>query len=664
MNKMARIIYSIIVMHWFLHPHSALLPKPQSTNSPDVNRPTIQTQMETLVQHIEEKTEEAEKMKELKEAAEAEKRKALEEERMLAAEKKKAKQLAVIEKLTLPEDTTARLNVKEIQISGNTLLTTNELIAEMPLVYNISKTPLLKAAPQDLYDLRTINEILTLPGQTREVSTRTIQGFIQYILSAYQDKNYGGIYVYVPRQAIKEGTKLVDDILPIKVIEATVASTRITAYDINKNQREKPLLKREILEEWSPVKPSAVLNKKELDDFVNLLNLNPDRYISATISKGAEPNSLAVGYDVYETSPWHTYIQVDNSGTPDRRYKPRLGLINTDLTGRDDRLTLMTQIAPENGIEDNYAVYGSYEVPLWTPRLRLTVYGGRSEFNTLAPGGISFLGHGSFYGGILRLNVLQHQAWFLDLLGSLSQEKSKITPSLFPSILGSDLQWQLWSIGTEIHHRDDLSQSNIAFNQYTSMDESSQDEFEKARPGSKPDFRIYTLSAMHSQFLDPYKVNRISGSYKWMDSNHRLAPAKMTTFGGMYTVRGYKEDQIVADGGSLFSVQYEYDLVKLSEKEQKMANLADVNQPVQAEAEKGWLKRLAPLCFLDGGQARVKDHTIGEKATENLLSVGVGLIGEITDNYQAAVYVGWPLKDAGSTEKGKERLNFSFIARW
>ena len=42
----------------------------------------------------------------------------------------------------------------------------------------------------------------------------------------------------------------------------------------------------------------------------------------------------------------------------------------------------------------------------------------------------------------------------------------------------------------------------------------------------------------------------------------------MTTFGGLYTVRGYQESEIVADGGIIASVQYEYDIVKAIEKEQ------------------------------------------------------------------------------------------------
>ena len=73
-----------------------------------------------------------------------------------------------------------------------------------------------------------------------------------------------------------------------------------------------------------------------------------------------------------------------------------------------------------------------YDVPLWTPRLRLNLYGGRSEFDIDGGGGIDFLGNGYFYGGKLRFNAFQEDGWFFDLTTSLSREKSKVTTSLFP----------------------------------------------------------------------------------------------------------------------------------------------------------------------------------------------------------------------------------------
>ncbi len=115
----------------------------------------------------------------------------------------------------LPEDTTALLKVKEIRFSGNTLISTTKLLADMPVIFNASDKPLAKAESKYLYNLSRRARGTIDPGQTREISARTIQGLTQYVLSVYQQKNYGGIYVYVPAESLKGGTELKDGILPV-----------------------------------------------------------------------------------------------------------------------------------------------------------------------------------------------------------------------------------------------------------------------------------------------------------------------------------------------------------------------------------------------------------------------------------------------------------------
>ena len=235
------------------------------------------------------------------------------------------------EELNLPEDTTTRLVVRELRISGNTLISTEDLLEYMPAIYNASGQPQSQADSQYLYDLRTIQKIVLEPAQPREVSLRTIQGLTQYILSVYQENNYSGIYVYVPEGAIRDGVELVGGILPINILEAPVSEVRIKYYDAERNEVEKGYLRRSALESWSPIERDKVASQKKLDDLVNLLNLNPDRHVSAVVSRGSEPNTLAVQYDVYETDPWHYFIQADNSGTKERQWSPRVGVINTNL---------------------------------------------------------------------------------------------------------------------------------------------------------------------------------------------------------------------------------------------------------------------------------------------------------------------------------------------
>ncbi len=568
----------------------------------------------------------------------------------------------------LPEDTSPRLTVKEISINGNNLISTEDIFKKMPLIYNASNQPLLKAQSQYLYDLNDVHEFLSDPNSPREISTRTIDGLVQYILSLYQKKHYAGIYVYVPEGTITEDQELVDGILRINVLEATVSEVTINFYSTDQNEVEKSYLSRSAVEEWSPAKVGEVMNSKSLDYFVNLLNLNPDRHVSPMVSKGTEPNTLSLEYNIYEKDPWHYFIQVDNSGTNDRQWAPRAGFINTNLLGIDDRFTTVYQAKPDSTIDDNYSIYGSYDLPILGPKLRLNIYGGYSEFDILPEGGaFNFLGRGKFYGASLRYNLLQKKGWFLDIISSYSYEKSKVTPSLFPTA-GSDVDMDLFGIGTELRRSDDISNSSVSLNYTQSIGGSSKRSYQLARTLAEPDFSIYTISANHNRYLDPNKYHQLRSNVRWTMSDERLVPAKMTSFGGMYSVRGYDEYEVVADGGMLASIQYEFDWLRYNEAIERSEAEADPNQ---AETSTGdsMLTKFSPLIFMDFGRSNIKDPVktpaiYAEDENVTLWSVGVGTIFELGKNFNGTCYYGYPLRATDDTRRGKGRLNVSFMMRW
>ena len=127
---------------------------------------------------------EDERIEQLREEAEKAKREKAQAKRRRAVEKAKAKLEATIAEIDLPADTTPRFTVKQINISGNTLITTDDLFEKMPLIYNASDKPLDEAESDLLYDFRVLHDIILEPGQPRQVSARTVQGLTQYILSA------------------------------------------------------------------------------------------------------------------------------------------------------------------------------------------------------------------------------------------------------------------------------------------------------------------------------------------------------------------------------------------------------------------------------------------------------------------------------------------------
>ena len=579
-------------------------------------------------------------------------------------EREKEEIEAEIAKLSLPEDLSARFSVRQLRISGNTLMATEELLEDVPGVYNASDKPLDEAESKDLYDFRVLRDIIVRPGEPREVSTRTIKGFTQYILSVYKSKNYAGIYVYVPAEAVVAGKELEDEILPIRVLEAIVSSVTTAYYTPENEKVEEGYLKDSAVMEWAPAKEGEVANQKDLDDFVNLLNLNPDRYVSAVISRGAEPGSLALGYNIYEANPWHWFIQVDNAGSKERQWAPRFGLINTNLLGIDDTFMAMYQVPLESDWDENYALYGSYDFPLMGPKLRLNVYGGYSEYDTSSDtiSGFNFRGSGSFIGGELRYNLFQQDGWFFDITTSMGYERSKVSSDLLGSTYEqADLEMHPWGIGAEIHQRDDISNTLFSYERIQNIGGDSDSEFDDARTDATDEFVFHTVSAAHSRYLDTNKVERLSANFRWICPEDRLVASKMTVLGGLYSVRGYQEDEIVADGAIMASAQYEFDMVAFEKSEPDY-------EGQQAGQEKPLLRKLAPLVFVDYGQARVKDPipASGEEKYEDLFSVGAGALVELGDNFSGGVYYGWPLQATEDTETDifSGRWNFTLMLRW
>ncbi len=558
----------------------------------------------------------------------------------------------------LPEDTTPQYDIRQIRLTGNTLFSNEQLLSSIPAVYNASKDGSMVA--DNLYDLRPIQQVAA--GTSQKVSARSIQGLTQYILTVYQKKNYAGIYVYVPAAAFETGQELEQGILPIKILEAPVTQVSSKYSDVQNQPVEQGYLRVSLLEEWSPIEAGQVADRKALDDYLNLLNQNPDRYVAATVSQGDEPETLAVTYNVYEAKPDHYFIQMDNAGTKDVQWKPRFGYINTNLLGYDDKLTAIYQVPLDSQWDEEYALYGAYDLPIFGPRLRLKLYAGYNQFDIAEAGANNFIGRGQFYGGTLRYNVFQTNDWFFDVTGGLRYEESKATSSINPFFVADEVHIFSWSYGVQVYKTTDMADTFFGFEQVNSIDGSDQSVFDAIRfdfaNGSEKYFNIYTTTARHSQYLDTNKIQRFSGSFKWITSDERLAPVRMTSFGGMYTVRGYDESEITADGGILASVQYEYDLIQ-----KQMTELYGTD--TTEEDRKPFLRKLAPLVFADYGLAKTEDAIKpAEDDDLELFSVGGGVITELGENFTGTVYYGYPLINTDDTRTGKGRLHVGLLLRW
>lgn len=265
-------------------------------------------------------------------------------------------------------------------------------------------------------------------------------------------------------------------------------------------------------------------------------------------------------------------------------------------------------------------------------------------------------------GGILRYNALQFDDWFWDVTGSISYEESEVSNELFAAFpefnLGTDINMTLWGLGTELYKTTDMTNTFFGFNTYGVLESSDPAEMSATRTGgASDDFQIYQFSGRHSRYLDADKIKRLSSSVRVIYAEDRLVPAKMTSFGGMYTIRGYDESDTVADGGLIASLQYEYDLVRSGQIEM-------FGQDVDEETRKPLLKKLAPLAFLDYGQAWIESPTGSENEDTEFASVGCGIITELGDNFTGTVYYGHPLISTADTNTDDGRVHVGLLLRW
>ena len=83
------------------------------------------------------------------------------------------------------------------------------------------------------------------------------------------------------------------------------------------------------------------------------------------------------------------------------------------------------------------------------------------------------------------------------------------------------------------------------------------------------------------------------------------------------------------------------------------------------EERKPFLRKLAPLVFMDYGLATIKDAVEPtEDKDQELCSWGGGLITELGENFTGTVYYGYPLISTDETRTGKGNLHVGLLMRW
>ncbi|MEM8739440.1 MAG: hypothetical protein AAGG38_13335 [Planctomycetota bacterium] len=519
------------------------------------------------------------------------------------------------------------------------------------------------------------------------------------VVRDFNQRGFIGVLVYPDPTQIRvnfnpDGTAVWgDDLRPpgntrlrLLIRTSTVSEMRTVASGdrITDGRRVNHPLHRRILEN-SPVAEGDLVNRSALDDYLYDLNRHPGRRAAVAVSTGQNPaaGDTVLDYLVSEAKPWTAFFNLTNTGTADtNEFRERFGLLHTQLTGRDDILSLEYVTA---AFDESQAIFVSYERPLRDyDRLHWRVFGEFQDFEASDVGfpGADFNGTEYRVGAELLWNFWQQGPSFLDFVAGARWESVNVDNE-FADIEETE-DFVIPRIGFAFENTTQVNTTTafvgIELNLAALAGTDDPDLDGLGRFDTDNDWYKLPFSVAHSFYLEP-----IFNRDDWLDiqtpgstlahevfvafrgqwtPESRLNPQAQLPVGGLFTVRGY--DEAITAGDTVFIATGEYRLHLPRLFAPTPGQQRPVTQffgepfrtfPQEPYGSADW--DLVAKAFIDVGRSLQNDRETFED-NETLIGVGAGVDLLLKRNANLRIDYGVALEDAVNTTAGSQQFHFSF----
>jgi len=444
------------------------------------------------------------------------------------------------------------------------------------------------------------------------------------VTKLYVDNGYVTSGALIPPQSLAGG------VVMIQVVEGS-----LEAIQVNGTRRLNPNYVRSRLAIATP-KP---LNVPRLLEALRLLQLDPlIENLSAELAAGPNPGSSLLALRVQEANSFSAQTNLNNGRSPSvGSFRRNVQLTEANLLGLGDGLSVgYTNTDGSNGFDI------SYTVPL-NPRngtLNLS-YGNTSSHVIEPPFDLIDIESSSRYFDLtFRQPVIQtpSQELVLGLTASRRESNTSLLDIPFPLSEGADEEgrtrvsavrfFQEWTQRSAVEVIALRSQFNIGLGvlNATVNDKS---------PDSR--FLSWRGQAQWVRLLAPDTVLLVRGDLQLADRS--LLPIEQIGLGGFGSIRGYRQDLLLADNGALASAELRLPILRIRQ----------------------WQGILHLVPFVDVGTAWNNSGTNPDPTT--LASVGLGLQLALGNVLQARLDWGIPLISVDSRERTlqEQGLLFSII---
>lgn len=448
---------------------------------------------------------------------------------------------------------------------------------------------------------------ITAPYEGKQVSLSDIYAIVEKINALYTEKGYVTCRAFLPPQTITNGT------VKLLLVEGRTGNTTVSGNNYTKTAY---ITKRLHLNQ------DEIANIKQLNKDLLLFNATNSTQLRIMMKAGEKPGTTDYEITAYEPKRDTWTIFEDNAGS-DTSGQYRTGLFyNTkSLSGNCDALSLGTVIS-----EGTKAANAVYSRSLGRSGTKMNLM--YSSNSTKVVDG--------YYEDMIKGHANSYTIGFVQPL--LVNETTRTELSLDYNRQDSKTDWLAGFRGNMVD--DSVQDFTLGFavtNYGTSHVFYQKHSYVRGYSESTPElfdrrtqnFGFYKLNAMYQKLYKAGQMWNLRADAQWSGSEGMVS-SRQFYMGGMYSVRGYKENFLGGDSGFTFSAEYAVPVI---------------NRNTNA------------FGFFDYG------HVYGNGQSDDqhnvLVSVGLGVRSTINQYCSASLILGVPLQREFSAEEvSKTRLHF------
>ena len=447
------------------------------------------------------------------------------------------------------------------------------------------------------------------PYEGQQVKLSDIYDIVEKINALYNEKGYVTCRAFLPPQTITEGT------VKLLLVEGRTGTATVSG---NKYTKAKYITNRLHLAR------GEIANVKELNKDLLLFNATNSTQLRIMMKAGTEPGTTDYEITAYEPKRDTWTLFEDNAGSyTSGEYRTGLFFNTKSLSGNCDAFSLGTVYS-----QGTRAANAMYSRSLGRSGTKMNLLYSTNAVKVVKGGYEDLIkGHANSYAIGFVQPVLVNETTRSEVSLDYNRQSSK-TDWLTPRINMVDDKVQDVTLGYSLTN---YGASHVFYQKHSYVRGYSKQEADMGT-GSEPSnkhFGFYKFNGMYQKLYQAGQMWNLRADAQWSGSDGMVS-SRQFYMGGMYSVRGYKENFLGGDSGFTFSAEYAVPVIN---------------------------KNTSAFTFFDYG------HVYGNGQSDDqhhiLSSVGLGLRSTINQYISASLTLGIPLqREFVSETASRTRLHF------